>query len=1215
MRWSRLGWMNDELMRLKSLELSGYKTFANKNLFEFAHTITAIVGPNGSGKSNIVDALRWVLGEQSFSLLRGRKTVDMIFSGSEHRSRAGMAFATVLFNNEDNWLPIDFSEVAITRRAYRDGQNEYLLNGQKVRLKDVSELLGTSGLAERTYTIVGQGLIDTALSLRADERRKLFEEAAGIGLYRSRREEALRRLNTTQRNLERVRDILEELKPRLRSLERQSRRAQEYEQVKADLQVMLREWYGYHWHRAQRDLKAAREQANRQETVLKTTREKHAGIEEQMTAIRDDLFRVRARLNSWHRELSQLHNRRENLSRDLAVSAERQRALKERRVSLTQTLTRLEEELALHRVRAEAAEKDVEHAQSLLTESRQQLETARKALDARQRARQKAERVLEDARQHANQLTNRRAGMSARLTELESRLDRQRMALTAADQSLAQTTQAIQVAETKVETAAQELSDAQKAREKAQTNLQNHREHMIAIEQTRKQSLDARASLNTEIARLQAQLQVLDQAEKSLSGYAEGTRQLLQAAQKGQLTGARGALSSYLDVPAELETAIASALGEYTDGVLLNPDAGVESALSALEEISARAVLLPLGKMAPVDSIPPPGDSAYLGLAADLIHAPAELRPVLDVLLGRTWVVRDRAGAQRLGSRSTLPVGTRIVTLTGELFRVDGPIQAGAGGGAGTISRPRQRRELSNQLEAVQEQVADFAQQIQQLEVELAQLRGEESQYAEAVRIALGTEEQAHGDRRDARAVLDTTRKQQEWQSRQRAEIEKEIIMAEKDFRQATEEIAQLENEFVKAQEAVKEAQTQISGLALEDFQGQVAHWTAQNAVAERAVNDASSRRDERETALDAAQQELQRQSAEIALVEHEMEELETSRAQLRQEESQLGGQMSALQVLIQPAEVELETEERAQETIHTTETDARHALNVAERHHAQAQIGLARSQEALDALRRRIEDDFGLVAFEYEEDVAGPTPLPLAGMVETLPVVQVLSPELGEAVKRQRAQLRRIGPVNPEAQHEFQEVKERLEFTTIQIADLEKAEDDIRQVVAELDGLMEREFRRTFDAVAQVFKVIFTRLFGGGTAQLLLTDPEDLTNTGVEIEARLPGRRPQELSLLSGGERSLTASALIFSLLKVSPTPFCVLDEVDAMLDEVNVHRFADLLRELSINTQFIIITHNRNTVQVADTIYGITMGPDSTSQVLSLKLDEVAERMKELE
>ncbi len=239
--------------RLKSLELHGYKTFANRTYFGFAETVTAIVGPNGSGKSNIADSLRWVLGEQSYSLLRGRKTEDMIFAGSESRSRAGMASATITFDNSDGWLPIDFSEVAITRRAYRDGQNEYLINGQRVRLKNVSEMLAESGLAERTYTVIGQGLVDVALSLKADERRRLFEEAAGIGLHRSRREEALRRLDATRRNLERVEDILAELKPRLSSLERQARRAQEYEQVRVDLQVLLREWYGYHWHEAQKE--------------------------------------------------------------------------------------------------------------------------------------------------------------------------------------------------------------------------------------------------------------------------------------------------------------------------------------------------------------------------------------------------------------------------------------------------------------------------------------------------------------------------------------------------------------------------------------------------------------------------------------------------------------------------------------------------------------------------------------------------------------------------------------------------------------------------------------------------------------------------------------------------------------------------------------------------------------------------------------------------
>jgi chromosome segregation protein len=284
-----------------------------------------------------------------------------------------------------------------------------------------------------------------------------------------------------------------------------------------------------------------------------------------------------------------------------------------------------------------------------------------------------------------------------------------------------------------------------------------------------------------------------------------------------------------------------------------------------------------------------------------------------------------------------------------------------------------------------------------------------------------------------------------------------------------------------------------------------------------------------------------------------------------------------------------------------------RHAASQAEHQHAQSKINLAKKQEALDTWRRRIEDDFGLVAFEYEADLTGPTPLPLEGMVEQLPRITRLSPEIEENVRRQRAQLRRMGPINPEAQTEYQEVKERYYFMTEQVADLHKAETDVREVIAELDDLMQRELRRTFEAVSVEFKQIFTRLFGGGTARLVLTDPDDMSNTGIDIDARLPGRRTQGLSLLSGGERSLTATSLIFALLKVSPTPFCVLDEVDAMLDEANVGRFRDILSEFSQNTQFIVVTHNRNTVQVADVIYGVTMGRDSASQVISLKLDEV--------
>src|SRR5688572_19799848 len=293
-------------LRLKSLELQGYKTFASKTTFEFASGITAIVGPNGSGKSNIADSLRWVLGEQSYSLLRGKKTEDMIFNGSEHRARAGMASAHIVFDNSNGWLPVDFTEVGMTRRAFRDGHNDYLLNGQQVRLRDLNELLAASGLSERTYTILGQGLVDASLALKADERRKLFEEAAGVGLYRVRREEAIKRLDNTARNLERVLDIMSELEPRLRSLERQAKRAIEYSRAQANLKVILREWYGYHWHRAQQELTEAREHVKAQEARVLQAREVHQKAQEEYNKFRELFTGTRSQLNAWHRQSAEL---------------------------------------------------------------------------------------------------------------------------------------------------------------------------------------------------------------------------------------------------------------------------------------------------------------------------------------------------------------------------------------------------------------------------------------------------------------------------------------------------------------------------------------------------------------------------------------------------------------------------------------------------------------------------------------------------------------------------------------------------------------------------------------------------------------------------------------------------------------------------------------------------------------------------------------------
>ncbi len=1194
---------------LKSLELQGYKTFANRTRFEFAERVTAVVGPNGSGKSNVVDSLRWVLGEQSYGLLRGKRTDDMIFSGSEQRPRSGMASATVVFDNENHWLPLDFNEVSITRNAYRDGQNEYLINGQKVRLRDVTELLSQAGLAERTYTIVGQGLVDIALSLRAEERRRLFEEAAGIGLHRGRREEALRRLDATKRNLERLQDILAELEPRLKSLVNQMERVQKYEQVQKDLRGVLREWYGYHWHRMQAEFVRAQHYAQQQESLLMGARSDQSAVAQSLTSLRDEIQGMRARLNSWHRQQAQFHNRREEVSRDLAVFAERTRSYQEQSQNSSDELARLVEELDLHQTRLQQAGSEWERARLELEEAENQAGSARKALQTRQAERERQEREVQAARKSLSDAYTRRDRLQARLSERQAQIERQQQAVLDAANTLA-------AAEKEVHTAQKALGEAQDGHRKAEaaykeveTAWQAQRQKVGEVEKARQQALDKTAAAKTERARLKAQLDVIQQAEQSLTGYGSGTRLIIEAGRKAQLRGVKGAFIPSLEVPAELETAIAAALGEHLNAVLLESDDVSDRTLDLLAAKTARGALLPLNSLAPAEPLHLAAQEAdCLGIAAQLVNAPAELRPAVDVLLGDVLVVKDRAAARR--ALAGQPRSARAVTLRGDVFYASGPILSApsqGSGDAGVLSRARQRRELTDALAHAERHLAQQEEQQQALEKELASLRTAADALARQTQDAQRRAAETAAALQRFTLAFEQARRQLEWQTSQRQRLENEIKDLDRETAQMNSDIAKAKEAISTVQEDIRHKQNALSALALDEFQGQVAHWETQFALAKRALTDTENRKRERQAALERARQTralLEKRLDDLKQSQTRLEEEETG---LRQAEAQVSQQIDALQQQIQPAEAELEEREKRQVELQRQDDAARQALSRAEQRNAQASIALARSQEGLDSLRQKIEDDFGLVALEYAAEISGPTPLPIDGLVEALPVVAEIAEDLDETIQNYRRQLRRIGPINLDAKREYNEVKERFEFMTTQMADLQKAEQDIRQVIAELDALMQAQFKKTFDAVATEFSKVFTRLFGGGAVRLLLTDPNDLTNTGVDIEARLPGRRAQGLSLLSGGERSLTATALIFALLKTSPTPFCVLDEVDAMLDEANVGRFRDLLNEVSQNTQILIITHNRNTVQVADVIYGVTMERDSSSRVISLRLDQV--------
>ena len=991
--------------RLKSLELQGYKSFANKTRFDFANTVTAVVGPNGSGKSNIADAMSWVLGEQSYRSLRGRKTEDMIFAGSQGRSRAGMAAATITFDNSEGWLPIDYAEVSIGRRAHRDGQNEYLLNGQRVRLRDIQELLASGGLAERTYTIVGQGLVDSVLSLRVEERSKLFEEAAGITIHRVRREESLRRLEKTRLNLDRVKDILSEIRPRLKSLERQAEQAEAHDLVLEDLKRSLEKWYGHHWYLLHDQLRSAKSEAE-------------AAAQE-----RDELF-----------------NEIESATRLLHDASEQVNALRERRTGVAAKV----KQVATQR---ETLTRDLAIAEQRLVW------------------------LQDEERSFDGEIV----GLETAKTDVGNRL-----------------VQAKEQASSKART--QSLPGFIQARSEAQAEQERSK-----LKSQQEQLEDQLLGQSQKRASLQAKLEL---ASKAVLDSDQFVQRMQEAAHRGALPGLVGDLGPNLKVKAEFETAILAVLDGFDRGVVFKDATQVESALDWLtdEHPNGKLGLLPLARQRRLPPLQVPGDPDCLGRAADFVSTSREYDNAIQMLLGRTLVVRDRRTAKRV--LEDLPLDARVVTLSGEVFYPAGQVLVSSNGKS--LENPEQMKErmrfVDGEIERLKKERDEIVEQRERLEAEIrAGLSGEVVKASQAKANSL--EEQFHS------------------YSGRLAEIRSQLVRNSE--------------EQTRTRERMQEIQERL----------------------ELELTQSSTVRDE------------------LANLDKTMEAADDQRSQILANES-----------------------------------ESREARRHAEDRYTSTQIELARLKQQSIEMERRLQEDFGLVMYE---GATGQDPLPLENLVARLERIDIVPDGLDRQVEKLRRKMRRMGSINPAAKREYDEVRGRFTFLTEQIEDLNQAEVHLKQVIVELDEQMASQFQITFEAVAEVFEEYFTRLFDGGAAKLRLLHVEGADRPGIEIEVRLPGRRARELAMLSGGERSLTAVALIFALLKLSPTPFCVLDEVDAMLDESNVLRFGEILRELSEDTQFLVITHNRATIQEAAILYGISLSKDKSSEIISLRLEDVTEKL----
>lgn len=1194
--------------RLVSLELQGIKTFATLTRLEFPGNITAIVGPNGSGKSNIADSVRWVLGEQSYSLLRAKRTEDMIFSGSQQRARAGMAMTTITFNNEDGWLPIDYAEVSISRRAYRDGLSDYLLNGQKVRLKDISELLAQTGLSERTYTIIGQGLVDVALALKPDERRKLFEEAAGIGLYRSRKEEALRRLENTRKNLERVMDIMTEIRPRLRSLEKQADRFKAYEQLRADLNVLLREWYGYHWHQSLQKLQTSRYAYLDQEKRLNSLRKKNLDAETQVAEKRSVLQETRSLLEAAHSDLSQMHREIEEVTRDLAILDERRRSSYQQKDHLEVDIANLQVEISQLELQKTEFESDIENRQKEFKDA--SMEFNRVEVEHSNLTSQKAALMeeLDSVHQSRIGLETERVQLKAHLEELQNRvfsLKAEKAKINASLEALAVDKEAADVS----------LGKESKTLQQKQSDLNQLQETAAQLDQqvgeliTKKQDLNQKVSDQERlIAKSEAELDVIIQAEAALRGYGEGSKTIVENSRSGQLPAGIEPLSQHIIVAEKFEKAISAALGELAD-LLILPAKGKDVVIEYLENKEMdRVALVAVDQVnSQVKNKAVSASDGFFGYASDLIEVTPQYRDLVKHLFADILIVQDRKQAQRLLPK--LRPTEKIVTLNGLVFQANGVMISGQAAAGKRIGRKRRQGEIRQQIMKFSEQMGDLEKQSMQTTQMIKRLKEKQAELAEQVRSREEESLQANLKVLEIKDQISGLEGESRWHQDRLASIEINLEEANRTNAGLNETLEQLDTEIVERIEKEKSLREKIESIPLFEVQQQLNRWQTHRIVVENALESARQRSQDHQHRLGDAQTRLLTFQERLSQIEENLDQISEEEAAFKGTADALNKNIDAIKdARITPLTSKIE--ELGSQITALEKLQSHHHQQVvnAERAFTQLQLELSRREDQLSNLRDRIEDDFGLVAFEYDQKVDGPTPLPLGdNFIESLPRVQDLPSTNQEEIKRLKGQIRRMGPINPEAQQEYYEVKERYEFLTKQIDDLEKASIDLQKVLEELDTLMERDFVKTFKSVNDEFSEYFSRLFNGGDAKLVFSDEENPVEGGVDIEVRLPGRRQQELALLSGGERSLAAVALVFALIKVSPTPFCILDEVDAMLDESNVGRFVGLLRELAQKTQFVIITHNRNTVQAADVIYGVTMGRDSTSQMISLKLEEV--------
>ncbi|MCK9860582.1 chromosome segregation protein SMC [Paenibacillus sp. ATY16] len=1193
-------------MFLKRIELSGFKSFADKTEMEFVTGITAVVGPNGSGKSNISDGIRWVLGEQSAKSLRGGKMEDIIFAGSDARKAVNYGEVSLTLDNGDGALPLEYNEVTVTRRVHRSGDSEYMINKQSCRLKDITELFMDTGIGKEAYSIIGQGRIEEILSTRSEDRRGIFEEASGIVKYKSRKREAQRKLEDTENNLLRIHDLVTELEDQVEPLRIQSEKAIHFKQLREQLKTQEISMYVHNienvygsWSESNAKL----ERLKREQLELSTVVSKHdAHLEKDRQALRE----LEEALDRLHADMLHYSEEYEKCEGYGEVLKERKKNLEQNKKQLEETISAQDERIAAltseeaeFRNRAAVLELQLAELKHKLAVEEDNLigVSGGTAVDAEEMLKGELLEVLSTMAQLRNEIRYAAQQQEAvqrrmeRLSDEEAKWAEQQRKLNARraelEKQLEATLDAIGKARTKY------IDQAEKAKELGQIS-----EDATTALRKWEQKLDAQVSRRDTMKEMQ----------DALDGFMHGVREVLKASRRssgsGGISGVHGAVAELVRVPERIETAVETALGGALQHIVMEDEKSARSAISFLKQRQlGRATFLPLdvirGRHVPehekrmAESV-----DGFVGVAADLVSCEPRYEAIIQNLLGNVLLAETLEQANRIASKCQYRY--RVVTLEGDVVNAGGSMTGGSLQKKGASLLGRQR-----QIEALDQEIMEGEKTIVQLRDKLSDIRKEQSILSQNMEELRSQAEQYRIDEQQVRAEL------QQLSNEAKHLTEQEQLFTADRTNHTAEQKSMLD--------MAAEAEVRLEQL------------TADEARLQEAIRLAEERRKASESAKEELQVQLTDLKISVAKTDQEKQSFEDQAARVRADIQRAKQELASSRNLLsqQDAEIErhsgetvaqieqlnhlrLKKQECAEQTdlkrsaradrvkeLEQGESDTkeqRGQLRQVEEQMRQTEIAANRLDVELDNLLRKLSEEYEL-SFELAKEQY-PVPEDIVGTQN--------------AVRDIKRQITALGDVNLGAIEEYERVRERFEFLTEQKDDLVEAKTTLYQVIREMDEEMSKRFRSTFEQIRRHFVVVFAKLFGGGRADLVLVDPERVLDTGIDIVAQPPGKKLQNLQLLSGGERALTAIALLFAILQVKPVPFCVLDEVEAALDEANVARFAQYLREFSGLTQFIVVTHRKGTMEEADVLYGVTMEEGGVSKLVSVRLEEEAEEQE---